>query len=444
MKTRGLTILLTIFLWSSTNLVQKAHTFALSPSDDDYPSVVVKRHTHLLTPGKEDALRRFYDKLHALRCDSTPTAPDEVNILHIGGSHVQGGVMGNTIRMKLEPSGDRGLCFPFRAVLTNSPSGYRFDYTGLWKGSRNVAKQPDAELGLSGIAAITSDKDATLTLRMRDEGKWDFTQLLVLGQTSDPSVIPYLTTQRGDTLWADPILSRLADVDDIWVFQLFRPDSVITLNVKGLIRTVNSKMQRKEYLPLEDSHFFILRGMIPSSLRHGITYIEAGVNGASLESWARCNYHFEQELSLLPPDLVIFGIGINDAHVPYNEFNPEVFKERYRQLIMRIRTINPDCCFIWLTNNDSAIRHGRGRRRYYTPNQNGARVQKAMKELAKEYDGGIIDVYALMGGLGSAEKWIKQDLMKADHIHFTKEGYQLIGDIIYSAIAEDYAKFYDD
>ena len=443
MKIRLLTILLTIFLLFCIDLSVPVRTYALHPAED-YPSVVLKRHIHLLVPGSENGLRTFYDKLHALRSDSLPTLSEKVNILHIGGSHVQGGELSNTIRMQFEPSGDRGLCFPFRAIRTNSPSYYRFDYTGIWKGSRNVSKQPDAELGLAGAAAITSDKEATLTLRLRDNGKWDFTQLTVLGETSDPSVIPFLITQRGDTLWADPILSRIADVEGVWVFQFFSPDSVATLGVRGLTRTVNPTINRKEYLPLEDRHYFILRGMIPESLRHGITYTEAGINGASLESWARCNYHFEQELSLLPPDLVIFGIGINDAYVPYEEFKPEVFKERYRQLIKRIQAVNPNCSFIWLTNNDSAIRHGRGRKRYYTPNKNGVRAQAAMKQLAEEYNGGVVDVFALMGGLGSAEKWIKQDLMKADHIHFTKEGYQLIGNIIYNAIAEDYAKYYVD
>ncbi len=425
------------------NLVEPAQTYAQSQSDD-YPSVVVRKHTHLLLPGKADGLRTFYDKVHTLRSSTTPTASNEVNILHIGGSHVQAGELSNTVRMHLEPSGDRGLCFPFRAIRTNGSTHYRFDYTGMWKGSRNVAKQPDAELGLAGAAAITSDKEASITLRLRDEGKWDFTQLIVLGETSDSSVIPYLTTMKGDTIWADPILSKVADIKDIWVYQLPSSDSVVTLNVKGLTRTISPKQQRSNYLPLEDKHYFTLRGMIPISPRHGITYTEAGINGASLESWARCNYHFDQELSLLPPDLVIFGIGINDAHVPYNEFDPEVFKENYRQLVKRIQAVNPNCCFIWITNNDSAMRHGRGRRRYYSPNKNGARVQEAMKQLAQEYNGGVVDVYALMGGLGSAQKWINQDLMKRDHIHFTNQGYQLIGDIIYSAIAEDYAKYYKD
>lgn len=442
MKIYFSTILLSLLL-IRCDLMGPTQLCAQSQSAE-YPSVVKVRHTHLQLPGRQDGLRPFYDKLHALRSDSQPELAKEVNILHIGGSHVQAGVLSNTIRMHIDPSGDRGLCFPFRAVRTNGSKAYHFDYTGIWKGTRNVAKHPDAQLGLAGAAAITSDREATITLRLRDEGKWDFTQLFLLGEASDPEVIPYLTTLRGDTIWADPILSRIADVEDVWIYQLLSPDSVVTLGFKGLTRTVSPKLRRDKYLPLEDQHYFILRGMIPSSLRHGVTYTEAGVNGASLESWARCDYHFEQELSLLPPDLVIFGIGINDAHVSFDEFDPEVFKQGYRQLIRRIQSVNPGCTFIWITNNDSAMRHGRGRRRRYTPNKNGARVQTAMKELAEEYNGGIIDVYAIMGGLGSARKWIQQGLMKRDHIHFTNEGYELIGNIIYSAIAEDYAKYYTD
>lgn len=368
----------------------------------------------------------------------------KVNILHIGGSHVQAGELSNTIRMHFEPAGDRGLLFPFRAIKTNGPSSYRFDYTGMWKGERNVFQNPEVELGLAGAAAITSDKNATITLRLRDEGRWDFGQLTILGESSDSTVIPYLTTQAGDTLWADPILSRIADVKGTWVYLLPQPDSVVTLQIQGLVRNVSPQQDRKTYKPLADKHYFVLRGFLPTSSRMGVTFTESGVNGASLPSWLRCSEHFEQELSLLPPDLVIFGIGINDAHVSEAEFDPEVFKQRYRDLISRIRAISPDCCLLWITNNDCAIKHGRGRKTYYTPNKNGARVQKAMMELAEEYNGAVLDVYALMGELSSSVKWVKEGLMQRDRVHFTHDGYQLIGHILYDALAQDYARYYTD
>ena len=367
-----------------------------------------------------------------------------VNILHIGGSHVQAGELSNTIRMHFEPAADRGFLFPFRAIKTNGPTSYRFDYTGVWKGERNVFQETVVDLGLSGAAAITSDKDASITLRLRDNGRWDFSQLTLLAQCSDSTVVPYLLTQGGDTLWADPILSGIADIEGSWVYQMPQPDSVVTLKVKGLVRTVKPDINRKQYTPHLDNHYFVLRGMLPSSGRHGVTMTESGVNGASLPSWLRCTQHFEQELSLLPPDLVIFGIGINDAHIPVAEFNPEEFKGRYRELIDRIRSVSPDCCLLWITNNDCAIKHGRGKKTTYTPNKNGERVQKAMLELATEYNGAVLDVYALMGGLNSAPKWVKAGLMQRDRVHFTHDGYQLIGHILYDAIAEDYARFYSD
>ena len=428
-------------LLASTPLVSQSIE-AQTPRLADLPAEVDIKHTHLILPGQKEGLKPVYDKMHDLR--KQPDMPQEVNILHIGGSHVQAGELSITVRMRFEPAGDRGLLFPFRAIKTNGPTSYRFDYTGLWKGVRNVFQSPDVELGLAGAAAVTSDRSATITLRLKDAGRWDFEQLTLLGECSDSTVVPYLTTQAGDTMWADPILSRIADVQGTWIYTLTQPDSVVTLQLKGLTRTLAPKQDVKLYKPLEDKHYFVLRGFIPASSRCGITYTECGVNGASLPSWLRCTEHFEQELSLLPPDLAIFGIGINDAHVSEADFDPEVFKERYRELINRIRTVNADCRFLWITNNDCAIKHGRGKKVSYTPNKNGARVQKAMLELAEEYNGAVLDVYSLMGGLGSAAKWVKAGLMQRDRIHFTHEGYQLIGNILYDAIAEDYARYYTD
>lgn len=397
-------------------------------------------HIHLLFPGAANGLDTFYKKLHDQQM--RPGKAPNVNILHIGGSHIQAGTLTNTVRMRFEPSGCRGLLFPFRAIRTNSPQSYRFDYTGLWRGSRNVSETPDAQLGLAGAAAITSDKEASITLHLRDSGRWDFRQLVILGETSDPSVSPFITTQRGDTVWADPIFSIINDVEGTWNYTMYMPDSVITLHFKGLTQTISPKLTAKQYFPMEDEHYFVLRGIIPQTGRTGITYQESGINGASLPSWLRCSDHFEQELSLISPDLAIFGIGINDANVPEKDFDPEVYKSNYRKLIDRIRTVNPRCSFIWITNNDCAIRIGRRRRARYNANKNTPRVQRAMMELAQEYNGAVFDVFALMGGMGSANEWIMQGLMQRDHIHFTVAGYQVIGNLLYDAIEEDYRRHY--
>ena len=104
-------------------------------------------------------------------------------------------------------------------------------------------------------------------------------------------------------------------------------------------------------------------------------------------------------------------------------------------LICRIREVSPDCSFLFLTNNDCYLSLRRKRKRF---NPNTVRAREAFIDLAKEYNGCVFDVYSLMGGFKSSDKWLKAKLMKRDHIHFTREGYQLLGDILYNSIIDDY------
>jgi lysophospholipase L1-like esterase len=61
-----------------------------------------------------------------------------------------------------------------------------------------------------------------------------------------------------------------------------------------------------------------------------------------------------------------------------------------------------------------------------------------MMELAKEYGAGVWDLYGVMGGANSVHTWLKEDLMKKDKLHFTTKGYQLIGDLLFEAIMNDW------
>ena len=99
---------------------------------------------------------------------------------------------------------------------------------------------------------------------------------------------------------------------------------------------------------------------------------------------------------------------------------------------MVLRT-NPECAFIFVTNNDSY----RYVRRGMSYNQNTEAVRKAMMELAKEFGAGVWDVYAIMGGAHSVEKWRDAGLAKADRLHFTDVGYELLGDLFTEALVAD-------
>lgn len=428
-------------------------------------------HRQLIYPaGRSEAIMGVYDILEAMLTGDNQA---QLNIFHIGGSHVQAGWLSHRLRTNLthaqaEFTDDnrdlqglaayRGLLFPYRAIRTNSPQDYRINYTGRWTASRCVAQMPDVQLGLSGAAAITADSAASLTVNLRQEGKWNFKTLQVLGDASDVSVYPIVITQNGDTLESQQRLVLkphnkfffLADGLDMpgWYFILPQEDSCCTVAFRGLSTVLPepvakpAKGKKKpakpapNYQPLDSTHYFILRGLIPSGNRRGITYTASGINGAAVPSWLRCSEMlFTSELSMMPPHLAIFGIGINDANVPQADFDTAAFKAGYREIIDRIHSVNPHCALLFITNNDCWLNSGRQRR---IPNPNTSRARDAFMALAKEYQGAVFDVYDLMGGFRSSDKWVKAGLMQRDHIHFTQEGYHLIADLLYNALILDY------
>lgn len=360
----------------------------------------------------------FYSRLDSMLDDG-----GNVNILHIGGSHVQAGDLSGQMRVNFSRFGEntignRGLIFPFKVLKSNGPWNYYVQFSGDWGKSRCVSQEPDVALGLSGAAAIARDKNDSVSFDFRGDTRWAFSKIRIIGETTSSDVYPFIIADS-DTIY----YSEKETSPEAYIFDLGNERTTFQIAFRNV----------SEQTP------FVLRGVMPLSEREGITYSESGVNGAAVPSWLRCS-KFTQDLSLLPPDLVIFGIGINDANVPVDEFDPEVFKSDYRTLIKRIQSVSPNCSFLFITNNDCYLnlprRKRRGRKKTFNPNT--VKVQQAFMDLAKQYNGCVLDVYSLMGGLGSSDKWLKENLMKKDHIHFTREGYQLIGDIMYNAIVEDY------
>jgi lysophospholipase L1-like esterase len=368
-------------------------------------------------PGKDSTrLDRFFRKIDTL----LQAGQGRINILHIGGSHVQADLFSHEVRRNLDIlNGDfqtpRGLIFPFAVAKTNNPTNYKVSYSGRWGAVKNVQRNREIPLGMSGIAVYTNDPAAQINILLNpDENKrWELTQLRLLGHVEDGSdgVKPVLYYNN------DTITGHLDLITKTWMFDLPQPDYEFSV---GFLQT--------DSVP----HTFVVNGFIPEKETPGIVYHAIGVNGASVPSFLKSE-HFEEELRLLEPDLIIFAIGINDA--TSKSFTQEGFCRDYNALIEKIERVNPDCAYLFITNNDSFRRIAR---RKYRVNTNGPIARKAFYQLAEEHQGGIWDLFSLMGGLRSMQQWQSAGLAQRDKIHFTKEGYQLIGDLFYNAFINYY------
>lgn len=367
----------------------------------------------LFFPGSRERFERF-----ATRLASTREHPDSsVTIWHIGGSHVQAGWFSSRVRHNFDslgryPSGGRGYVFPYPIAHTNYDRSYSVTYEGEWTGTRSSNPNRDVPVspafGIMGIAAYTADSLAAFSLRM----PYPYLGLHIMGEASDDSVRPVVFA-GADSLSCEP-------------------DGVLNGYIVEFPQPVDSC---RIELRLRQGQDFTITGLLPESdLPGGVRYLSTGVNGARTNTWTERCPEFEREMSLVHPDLVILGLGINDSTCPPQDFRPEKFKANYRRLLSLMREQAPGCCFLFITNNDSWRYYRRGR---MTHNDNGEAVRLAMMELAGEYDGAVWDLFELMGGNGSATAWRDAGLMKNDRLHFTREGYELLGDLLYNAIMDE-------
>lgn len=346
-------------------------------------------------------------------------ASRHVSIVHFGGSHVQGGRMGQQFRARFSSDGlgdiaGRGLLSPLRLTGTNGPPGTAWASDSQWTSCRCAHRRHQCSWGLSGYNAQTDVGGSRIQLWAHTPQSGGYTV-----EDQDPSHLDCSTRIKiyhppgSDPGWCfdgdeEPVISRVDTTLGVSTFELaYSADT---------LRFIAPDSPEKSQL----------YGIEIGSDRGGLVYHEIGANGASTASFLRGGTLFERQVAQLDPDLAILAWGINDAHIPGHRFNPVAFKLRYRELITRLRSERPGLPILLVTNNDSHYRQ--------KTNPNGRKVQRAMFELSLELNVACFDLYSAMGGGGSMERWKALGLAKNDHLHFTSSGYALIANLYYDAL----------
>ncbi len=360
--------------------------------------------------GHDNYSQKFLQKLEKI----VSTGEGRINVVQIGGSHIQAGMFSGQIRTRLqqmngEMNAGLGFMFPYRMSRTNTPFGYYIRYTGDWQTCRNVETRKACTLGVGGIAATTSSGKAELTILLEKENTLDYryNRVKIFYQASD-SVY---------TISADSALVK----------NMVRTADCTEFELNSRVDSLNITIQKN--VGKEGS--FTLLGITTESAPNGFLYHSIGVNGAHVPAFLRCDL-FEQQLAILKPDLVVLGLGINDAYG--RKFSQAEFEANYGGLIAKIRRAAPETAIIFTTNNDSYLY-----RRYV--NKNGAKVEESMMKLALKHVAGVWNMYEVMGGMNSVVLWEKNNLAQRDKVHFTREGYLLLGDLFFNALMQSFEDY---
>ncbi len=355
---------------------------------------------------------RFMD-LYKKMDDLKNKKRSQVTIAHFGGSHIQAGFWPQVIMDGFQANGNYeggGLfIFPFKIVKTNNPSFFRSFGYGKWKRCRcAVTKEMCNDLGVSGMAAVTNDSLVTFGFKLLE--------------TSHPK-----------------------NFNSVKVYHNFNPSFELALNHESTLQFTRKDYEKKGYTEFSFETFidslnfvvirrdtahpdFMLRGMSAENSNPGYYYASMGVNGASSGSFLRCP-EFVNELKSIPPDLVIFTLGVNDTHDVH--FTKQAFIGKYDSLVANIKKVSPDCAFLFVTTTDNYMNRK-------TANKRPMKAAEAAYELAEKHKGAVYDLYAVMGGYKSIYKWYKAGLAAKDKVHFNGRGYKLLAGLMYDAIDKSY------
>ena len=395
-----------------------AQTLPLVKPVPDLPFAHLERN-QIIYPGDSLAMERFFQKMDSV----VFFGEGNLSIMHLGGSHVQAGMFtqqfrDNLLSISTDLMGGQYFVFPFSTGGTNNPSHYIVRSSGTWTYCRNaVRKETDKRMGLAGAAITTNDSTARVSILTKERypsalpPDYDFNKVTVIGFSETENVVP-VVSYDGTT-----IQGQYDEWKSTYTFSL--PDFTDSICIMF------------DSVPGE----FTLTGILLENDMPGISVHGVGVNGARVSSYLRCD-DFERDLNLIRPDLIIFGIGINDA--AEKDFEKNNFKRNYNELIKVIKRVNPDCALLFITNNDSYKREKVKKKTRYEVNLNGMIVEEAFMELGKKYNAAVWNQFDIMGGLESMQDWEEAGLAKKDKVHFTSEGYRLLGDLLYNALITRY------
>lgn len=359
----------------------------------------------------------FFEQLMNLYNRQEDQLINQVPIIHYGDSHIQGGYLTEVVRRRLQKvfgNAGRGLVVPLKMANTNEPRDYsissqnRFDATKITQRG-TLTYEP----GVGGIAINASLPVFNISVYDVPEDTMDykFNRIVVFHDSLAPMI-----TAKNELI-----------VDDY--------GSDIFYNYTTNIELAKPTKEVELYTYISDK--FANGPLYAFSLENnndGILYHSIGVNGACFLHWGLRGQVAKQSKAL-NPQLIIISMGANEA--AGRNFIEAVFLHEVDTFVAQLREVNPNTPIL-ITAPAEAMRRTRNG---FVPNNNYALIAKALKSYCAQNKLAFLDLFNIMGGEQSAKTMDNAKLMQRDKLHFTIEGYNLLGVVIYNAIINDFLKY---
>lgn len=360
-------------------------------------------------------LKPFFQLLYLLEKKQV----HQINILHIGDSHIQADLLTREVRIGLQSkfgNAGRGLVFPHKVAGTNGAPSVRSYSNAFWEAGGNVKPAYRSRTGIAGYYLNTTSSNARLVLKTTNADSVDY-NFNHLGIFYNSGIESY-AINVGDTA---------------------KPSNYVDINTPEIAPGfVSLKMpQLSNYVVLENdkpnttANHMQYYGFVMENERSGIVYHVAGVNGAQYGNYANAPL-FAPQTTPLGSELIIISLGTNEAFGA--KFDSLQMVKDIDSLVTQLQSSNPWASFILTTPPDCFKR-----KKYNNPNI--AKMAAIIDGCAKDNGLAVWNMFDITGGYGSAKNWRKYRLMAGDGVHFQRAGYALQGQLLLDAILKAYADY---
>lgn len=355
----------------------------------------------------------FYESLYQLKLNGK----SKINIIHIGDSHIQADFLTRAVRNHFQNffgNAGRGLIVPGRVAGTNEPSNIQTSSNVSWEAKRCVHPDQLLPIGIGGITIRTGIPDSKLYVYMNDATQ-DYTfQRIKLFHQKDGSSFAF----------------KLKDNEFKLIDGIIENDSTRNFTSVRLPASQNSVAFEFTKVDSIQNHTTIF-GMSLENDKSGVLYHVVGVNGAKYAHYQAAKY-FAEQTHKLNPELFIISLGTNEAlDYPYIDKRLPTYIDN---LVSSLRANNPLAKFILVTPPDCFMKRTR-------KNPGIEKVREHLIQFAVENGYAFYDMHQALGGDGSAERWKEAQLLRSDGVHFTKEGYDYQGNLLFHAIIKGYNEY---
>ena len=418
--------------WTLKALTPAGKTNDLHPDRMSYPRTALTDDVEPLIPFVIDSLCVITDSNHSLdtfleELELLLAGKDTVvQIVHLGDSHVQAGFYtGQVMRMLHQAFGNagRGWISPLKLAKINEPKDYFITSSTVkeWTIGRCIQSAPKCIWGLGGLGIQTSSNtvDFVVSIAPVNGAGYAFNKLLLY---RDDKALPLLPAGKENetvqTIWgADTGIPHLM-VDTL---------RVDTETSSMHLHSVPQPELQQHFDPLILQSPNCYYGFSLINGYPGILYHAIGQNGAMFSHYTRSDYI--RQLASLQPSLLIITLGTNESFGIRNLTDTR-FLSQLDQFIRLVKEYMPATAILLTTPAECFRRTSKG----FERNATIALIAKVITEYAQDEGLACFDLYGMTGGVNSCTQWQAAGLMGRDRIHFSVEGYQEQGKLLYKAL----------